>query len=64
MSHMAKVAGIALLAASWVGIPGCDHDGGHHRDRVIVVPAERHETTVYTHDRHAERKVPEHHDRN
>jgi hypothetical protein len=49
MSHLIKVAGIVVLAASWAGIAGCDHEN-RHRDRVIVVPNERHETRVYTHD--------------
>ena len=60
MSHLIRMAGVAVLAASWAGIVGCDHEG-RHRDRVIVVPAERHETRVYETDRHVERRVPEHH---
>ncbi len=66
MSYIARITGLAVVVASWVGITGCEHEHGHgHRDKVIVVPVEKHDTRVYTHDR-GERKAPEHeehHDR-
>ena len=47
MAYMAKIAGLTVLAASWVGIAGCDNDKHSHRDRVIVVPTDRHDGHYY-----------------
>lgn len=37
MRYIAKIAGVAVLAAGWMGIAGCDHDE-HRGHGVVVVP--------------------------
>ena len=39
MNYVAKIAGLAVLAASWIGIVGCDRDEHRHHG-VVVAPAD------------------------
>jgi hypothetical protein len=66
MSYLVKAAVAGVLAAGWVGVVGCEHEHGHgHRDKIIVVPEEKHETRGYTHERSEKREIrrQEHHER-